>query len=84
MGRLLIGRAEGRRVTGRSCPDEDRFRGRANQHVLPDFAALGTNETFLVEGDLAPVMFVLGTAISFFVFHGRHLLGKTATNVRLN
>ena len=50
---------------------ERRLNGREAQKVLANFAALGTDAALLVEGNLAPVVLVFGTADRLVVLHGR-------------
>ena len=54
------------------------------QKVLANFAALGTDAALLVQGNLAPVVLVFGTADRFVVLHGRLTVKENCRNVGLN
>ena len=63
---------------------ERRLNGREPQKVLANVPALGTDAALLVQGNLAPVVLVFGTADRFVVLHGRLTVKENCRNVGLN
>ena len=63
---------------------EYRLNARERQKVLANFAALGTDAALLVQGDLAPVVLVFGTADRLVVLHDRLTGRESCRNVGLN